>query len=347
MKFRSILILIFLYLFFDPFYCEADTLVFKNGDRLSGTFEHVIDRKVIFNSEIAGELSIDIFQIKEINTNDERLMEIELEDGYVLGDKIYKSKDYGEVNTVCNINKPAVQNKGFSGSISGSFSSQHGNTFTEYLQVSADVTWRSVLQRVMLDGYYFYGRDENDDGEKYASTDRFFVRGEYNFFFREKDFVYGRASFQRNAIDDLDYRIISGIGIGRQWFNSSKFKLSTSSGIAYLKEKYSTTVLLYDVELDEYYKEEIIEEEGMLASQAGVRLDWKMHKKVDLISRLNLTTAFSDYSDYVMNSDTELRLSITKSFFTNFKVMFNYDSTPGHEIEESEIRYLIGIGWRF
>ncbi len=347
MRIRNVLVLMVLYFFLNPLCSAADTLVFKNGDRLSGKFEHVIDRKVIFKSEVAGELSIDIFQLKEINTDDEHLMKIELEDGYTLGDNTYKSEDYAKENTVTNIDKPKTPKEGLSGSISASFSSQHGNTFTEYLAVSTDVTWRKSIHRVILDGYYLHGRDEDEDGKKYTSTDNFFIRGEYDFFFKETNYLYGRVSFKRNTLDNLDYRMIGSAGIGRQWINTKNFKLSIDSGLAYLKEKYSATVLLYDEETDEYYEGEVIDERKEFATQTAIRLNWKIHEKVELTSRLEATTAFQDYSNYVMNSQTEIRLSITKSFFTSLKVIFDYNSKPSHKMKSSDVRYLVGFGWRF
>jgi len=69
----------------------ADEVVFENGERLIGTFQKVEGKKLIFKSEIAGELSVDISKIKEMYS--ENLLEILLEDGTLLRGKTIKREE--------------------------------------------------------------------------------------------------------------------------------------------------------------------------------------------------------------------------------------------------------------
>ena len=70
---------------------SADEVIFENGERLIGTFERVEGDKLIFKSEIAGEISVDISKIKDIYS--EKPLEIVLDDGTLLTGKTIKREE--------------------------------------------------------------------------------------------------------------------------------------------------------------------------------------------------------------------------------------------------------------
>ena len=71
---------------------SADEVIFENGERMIGTFARVEGDKLIFKSEIAGEISVDIAKIKEIHS--EKLLEILLDDETLLkGNRIKREED--------------------------------------------------------------------------------------------------------------------------------------------------------------------------------------------------------------------------------------------------------------
>src|ERR1700722_9318539 len=45
----------------------ADTLIFKNGDKLSGTFVEVHDKKLSFKSDAVGDVSIPLEKIQSLS----------------------------------------------------------------------------------------------------------------------------------------------------------------------------------------------------------------------------------------------------------------------------------------
>jgi len=75
-----------LFLLFSCSHGYADEVIFENGERLIGTLQRVEDNKLIFKSEIAGEVSVDISKIKGMYS--ERPLEILLDDGTLLRGKI-------------------------------------------------------------------------------------------------------------------------------------------------------------------------------------------------------------------------------------------------------------------
>lgn len=48
---------------------EKDVLIFTNGDQLSGTLERTVDGKVTFKSDMAGEITVPLSQVKNLKTH--------------------------------------------------------------------------------------------------------------------------------------------------------------------------------------------------------------------------------------------------------------------------------------
>jgi hypothetical protein len=47
----------------------ADELIFKNGDRLSGKVNQLVDGKLVFDSNVAGSIKVDLSKIQTFKTD--------------------------------------------------------------------------------------------------------------------------------------------------------------------------------------------------------------------------------------------------------------------------------------
>ena len=47
---------------------QPDTIVFTNGDQLTGTFERAVGDTVFFKSDMAGEITVPLSKIKELRS---------------------------------------------------------------------------------------------------------------------------------------------------------------------------------------------------------------------------------------------------------------------------------------
>jgi hypothetical protein len=52
-------------------------------------------------------------------------------------------------------------------------------------------------------------------------------------------------------------------------------------------------------------------------------------------------------SNYYFNTDFGIRADITKTFFTQFKVEYRYDSQPAPGRGSNDLRYILGVGVNF
>ncbi len=360
----------------------ADEVIFENGERLIGTFARVEGDKLIFKSEIAGEISVDIAKIKEIHS--EKLLEILLDDETLLkGNRIKREEDTftvqeeeGPEQTFVKADlyeiypspRPKVK---WSGNISAGFKSSHGSSFSEDTNVDWSFRLRTKKHRFRQSGWLVLERSEDSNGDKVTTEENFTVLAIYDYFFTEKIFGYWSERFKKDHIDDLDYRITSAWGGGYQWMEKDRLNFSTFAGLGYLQEKYDSRIpnpayigteprgitgfkyvqgrytgrLPYQLTEKKWLED--ISRRNDIILQSGYHFDWKPFSKIHYLSNLTYNPSIDDWGDYNLTHDSEVRASRTDKIYATFKFILDYDSDPGEDSASTDTDYILGLGWKF
>jgi len=322
----------------------ADEIIFKNGDRLTGKIDHVLEGKLVFKSDVIGEVSIDISKIQTFSTDDP--VSVHLKDDNVLLQKIVSS-DPGkfaiegagtvkaqefELTTISSINPPPKAEPKWTGNISAGFTSTHGNTKTDNISASANLSKRTEKDRTKLSADYAKARQKDPDtGEKNTTEDWWRSKAKYDYFFTKKVYGYLDGRYEKDAIAELDRRVIVGSGGGYQWIESEDMNFSTEAGFASLYEKFGDQT----------------DSNSEISVQAGYNFDKRLMKNVKFIHELTYYPSIEQFSDYLLTSTVEVRANFTETMFTNFKVIFDYDATPAIGKSATDVKYLWGIGYNF
>ncbi len=320
---------------------SADEVVFKNGERLVGTIERVVDGKITITSEAVGSVTVDFVQVATFSTN--APVEIHFKDGTVTSQKV-EAAGCGRISTagtdvvqaqsfavdsIVAINPPKKVPARWTGNITAGYTLTKGNSETETANIGVSLARRAENDRITLDAAYLFSAQEDPDtgGEK-TTQDKWYAGLKYDYFVSEKTYVFGNGRVERNRIAELDNRLTLGGGIGCQWFESETFNLGTEAGIAWLYEKYDTE--------DDSQSE--------FSVQLGYHLDKQLNDHVTFLHNLTYYPAFSDLSDCFLTTQAELRAALTKSLFGSFKVVLDYDSTPAAGSKKTDLTYILGVG---
>lgn len=359
---RSATLLMVVLLFCIGGNARADEIVFKNGERLIGTIVRMESGKVVFASQLVGEVEVDLEQVESLSA--ESLMSLHIDDGTIIKSSGITANENGFIvkgagvpegqtlmlSAIKAINPRVVPDVTWKGNITAGYTITNGSSYNEQANVSLNVVRRSKKTRLRLDGIYLTGRDEDDDtGDKVTTEENFTIKAKYDYFFTQKLFGYLSGSFKKDHIADLDYRTITGTGLGYQWIEADWMKFSTDAGVALLKEKYTSKVPDPDDDdgddivrlIDEVTRSDDI------SLQFGYNFDWLPHQKTNFLSNLTYTPAVDDFSDYFLTFDAELRLAVTSSFYSSFKFILDYDSEPGESSGTTDTKYIFGLGWNF
>ena len=341
----------------------ADEVVFENGERLIGTFQRVEGENLIFKSEIAGEVSVDISKIKDIYS--EKLLEILLDDGTLLQGKIIKREEgtfivqeetEGAEQTFVKANlydiypapRPKVK---WSGNISAGFTSSHGGSYSEDTTVDWGFRLRTKKHRFKQGGWMVIERSVDSDGEKVTTEENFTVFATYSYVFTEKFFGYWSERFKKDHIDDLEYRLTSAWGAGYQWKETEKLDFYTFAGPGYLQEKYDSRIpnpnySESDPRGEKKWLKDVSRRNDIIL-QSGYHFEWKPFSRIHYISNFTYNPSIDDWGEYNITHDSEVRTFINSKIYFTFKFILDYDSHPGEDSASTDTDYILGLGWNF
>ena len=322
----------------------ADEIIFINEDRLTGKIDHVLESKMVFKSDVAGKVTIEMSKIQTFSTD--APVSVYLKDDNVLlqkidssepgkfaiaGAGIVKAQEF-ELTAISSINPPPKPEPKWTGNISAGFTSTHGNTRTNNISASANLSKRTEKDRTQLSADYAKARQKDPDtGEKNTTEDWWRSKAKYDYFFTKKLYGYLDGRYEKDAIAQLDRRMIVGSGGGYQWIESEDMNFSTEAGVASLYEKFDNQT----------------DSNSEISVQAGYNFDKRLMKNVKFIHELTYYPSMEKFSDYFLTSTAEVRANFTETMFTNFKVIFGYDATPAIGTGATDVKYIWGIGYNF
>ena len=322
----------------------SDMVFFKNGDRLSGKVKQLTDSKLILESDYAGEITFNLSDVQTLST--EQPVTLNLGDGTVLkqrllsaepgqvlieGTKTIRQQSI-ELQNISAINPPPKEVPKWHGSVSAGIAATRGNTDTDRYSFSAEVKKRSENDRITITGDYVRSKDKDQTtGEKEVTENWWRTKGKYDYFITEKWYAFVDGRYEKDSIADLDRRVIIGGGAGYQWIETDDLSFATEGGLASRYEKF----------------EDQTDSQTELSAQLGYNLSAKIRENIRFLHDLTYYPSLEQFSDYYLTSNAELRADLIDNLFTSFKVIFNYDATPAAGSDQTDVKYIWGLGWNF
>ena len=203
--------------------------------------------------------------------------------------------------------------------------------------MSAEAVRRAERDRWTAQANYLAARqDEKDDDdpttEEGRTTTQRVISGslKYDYFFSKKIYAYAGAKGEKDRLADLRLRLNASTGAGVQWIETDEVKLSTEGGLGWLAE---------------YFEDG--SENGTLSGRFAYAFTRQFGEAVRLFHNFEGLHGFDDPHDFLVQTDAGLRSSLTKSMFSEVKVVLNWDSTPSSDAERTDVRYILGVGLKF
>jgi putative salt-induced outer membrane protein YdiY len=342
MWYRMLIAVVCLTLFVQSGY--ADEIVLKNGDRLTGKIVHLVDGKLVFKSDAAGEVTVELSNIQTFSSTEPITVNLKDSTGFtqkvvgseagrfaVRGTEDLKPQQYA-VADIVSINPPPKPIPKWTGDVSVGITSTHGNTKTDMISANANATKRTEQDRTMVSADYAKGEQEDPDtGETVTIEDWWRAKGKYDYFFSKKAYGYLDIRYEKDAVAQLDRRMIVGVGGGYQWIESEDMNFSTEFGLASLYEKFKNQT----------------DSNSELSFQVGYNFDKKLRQNIKFTHDLTYYPAIDKFSDYYLTTTAGIRADFTERLFMTLKAIFNYDATPATGRGSTDTKYFLGLGYRF
>ena len=319
----------------------GDEVLFKSGDKLTGTVDSVAGGKMVFTSKVAGKLTLNMADIKTFST--ETPIEIALTDGKMLKQKVSVS-DEGYVTALAgegaqpqsialaNVDKVNPEKVKWTGVVSAGATFVRGNTKSDTAALSAEAARRSENDRITLGAGYYSARQRDNDTRKDSTTaDNWYLKGQYDYFFTKQFYGYGNMKYEKDRIANLDQRLTPGVGVGYQWIEKPDLNFDTEAGFAYVSEKYTDPD-----DTREYF-----------AGRLAYHLDKSFNDHVKAFHNVEYIPSFERVDTFLVNADVGMRAAMTARLALEAKAQMAYNSQPSDGRDKKDLRYILGVGWTF
>ena len=320
---------------------HGDEIHLKNGDRISGKIQHLVDGKLTIKADVAGTVTVNLSDIQTFRSDEPIQVNLKDKTGFkqkvstaepgkftIEGSETTKAQEF-EVADIASINPPP---KKWTGDISVGITSTHGNTKTEMISANANFSKRTEKDRTTISTDYAKGEQEDPDtGETVTIEDWWRAKGKYDYFFSKKMYGYVDGRYEKDAVAELDRRTIIGVGAGYQWIESENMNFSSEFGLASLYEKYDNQT----------------DSNSEISLQLGYNFDKKLRKNIKFVHDMTYYPAIDKFSDYYLTTTAGVRADFTEKFFATAKAILNYDRTPAIGAHKTDVKYFFGLGYRF
>ena len=314
----------------------ADTLWLDNGDRLTGRIEFMEGSRLIFHSDVAGQVAVDVGRIRTLESDGPLL--VKTADDTKRARRIQASDEEGRITLVNGETqplevelaslrqimepKPVVEDWIWDGR--ATLSLELDNTESKRRDLDIDVStearhgdWRHALSSE-------FERDYRNDIKS-----RHWWETDYtlSWFFAEKWFWQNRVSYMRDHIGDVERQIQIGSGPGYEWWNNALGRFETSARFEHLR-------------LDA--------RDGSDSRTNGLGLNWDFRryvfgKRFQLLHNAETIFVNDDEVDYIVDAELGLRYLLNSWASLSLTTEWDYISSSD-EKSQNETRYKLGLG---
>ncbi len=319
----------------------ADVIQMKNGDRISGKVLRMGKTNLDLETPYAGKIKIGVAEIVSIETDAE--VNVMLEDGTLTKARLERVPEGGvslhrqgarppatiPLGQLAYIN-PKAKESGvgvdWSGRAALGITDTTGNTETRDGYVEAELKATAKAWRWTSNGRAKYAESAGVQtaGSWLAGT-------RYDWFFRDRQYLYARASAQRDTFSGINFRWTLGGGYGYQVLESDRTNLELRAGLDHVSTQRT-------VPPDQSY----------LAFGWGVTFDyWIVQDKLQFFHE---DEGFADPKGdegVVVRSQTGFRAPIVDDLTASFQVNLDFNSDPGPGFKTTDRTYIVSLGYKF
>ncbi len=353
---KKLSLLLSVVLAFFTLMAEADEILLKNGDRISGTILNKTGNTLEIKTEYSDKISIKWSAVESFSTTQPVLLTFKNK-GEITGvtetspdntltikkEGVYQSAPI-PLSEITEINK-----KFFSGQVNAGGSLSAGNTQRQSYNLNTDIVVRGQDDRVSFGGQFNYAnsraRDESGAKETILNARNFQIYADYAHFFNDQWYGYAHGLFTNDRLQDIKLRSAFGIGAGYQIFATGDLNLSVEAGPDYVNVDFYD----YPYQCERRLSVDLnacdrIKDRSDVAGRWSTRYDqWFWNRAIQLFhTHEGLATR-----DLFVRTRTGFRVPLWYGFqFTN-EIQVDYFSRPAAGKEKFDTRYLFNIGYGF
>ena len=321
---------------------DPDTVVLKNGDRITGKILNLKGGKLVLQTDAAGKVTLEWAKVKSLTSASP--LELVLKDGT----KVKRTVSPGKEGTlkveggalglsavpltrVTAINPPKVPPVKWTGNVNLGATKTAGNANNSSVSATMDAVRRSSIDRFTFGAGWLYTEQKDQATKEKSITERrTYASVKYDYFVSKRWYINANTKAEGSKAADLDLRYTIGVGTGYQFYEEPDFTLSGELGLGYFYEKFKHQ-----------------DGDDHVTMRAASNLGWKISSRIGYNHLVEWYPSTEKFSDMLVHYDGRMTASLTKSMFLRFQLLWDWDSTPAAGQRRSDTTYILSIGWNF
>lgn len=321
----------------------ADKVSLKSGSFLTGKAGAIQDGKLLFESDDLGEVQIDVKNIASIESEGMHVLQYadlsreELPLTVLDGEYVVN----GEKVNMDNVKAIDPAEETWHGSVNVAFQADRGNSYGHSATVLANVNRRWEKDRFNADFGYYYSDSGKSRQDHEKTKDNWEAMAQHDHFWSQRVYTYETGKFSRDTMAGISSRIRLGAGVGYQWLEKEDFELtgkwsfSQEAGLGWTHNGYMDK----PIDADEDY--------CSFHYAHHLLLDPKFSETIQFFHNLAYDPAVHDWDQYTVEADVGATAKVYGDFDLLAKIEWEYNSIPAPGRKSADIRYILGLGYKW
>ena len=327
---------------------QAEQVSLKNGDHLSGTIVSMDGKKLVLKTTYAGEVSIDWAEVSQFVSDQQPLVVTKADKQIVSGTVSSEGSDVLVTTAqgvqrvpradVATMRSPADQAayekslhpgmlEGWTGGGSLGFALARGNSETTNLALGFNSTRKTSNDAWVLNATSIYSSDEKS-GLTTANALGGLIRYDRNI--SRRWFVYGVFAGMYDRLQNLDYRILPGGGLGFHAIATPTTTLDLLGGMGYTRESYSNGLT-----------------NNLVTATVGDEFSHKLTANTSITQNLYYLPSLNQTSNYRVNFNFGIATKLNNWLTANANFNDQYVSQPVLGNKKNNVIFTTGLGFTF
>lgn len=359
---------------------KADVIVFTNGDQLTGTVERGVDDSIVFKSDTAGEITVPLSKIKELQSHgnfviirkNEKITKMTRHAGIITyGDNaVTLETQAGAPETVpvknlafiidqTTYDKEVAHNPsflhGWNGSVSGGASlvrsTQEGTSFNAgiaLIRAIPTVPYLAPKTRTTFNLLETYGKltqpvipqTTPPTPPSEAKTSIFHADAEHDIYFTPRFYALGELSFDHNFAQGLNLQQVYGGGFGWTPLKTPVQELDLKADIHY---EMQTFIQPDPITVDNPR----IPDQNLIGSTIGEAYNRKLPGKILFTESASVLPAFNNPDAYSAIAAAGLTLPTYKRISLGLNATDNYLNLPAAGYKKNSFQFITSVVYAF
>lgn len=321
----------------------ADKVTLKSGSTLTGAVVGASASELTFKADDFGEVKIPVANIVALeDAGTHTILYVDrTQETKALSVKGGAYQADGCALDMAGVKEIDPVAETWHGSVNGAFNAARGNTVENSWSVLASVNRRWEKDRFNASFGCCYSEKGAADAELEKSTDRWESEAQHDHFWLPAVYHYENLRYDRDAIQLLDARYRVGLGAGYQWldgrvfFATGKWSFNQEAGVNWVKECYKDN--------------DDAKGDGFAALRYAHHLTYlpKWNEGVEAFHNAEVLPDVSDWEKYLVKADIGFTTKLVYDLDLLAKIEWEFDSTPANDRKKSDVRYLVGLGYKW